>query len=477
MRFFRLALLTCLLISLGGMLAPHPVRADETLLIVGEDGEWQDLRAAIEAAPAGATIEVRGGTYTGHFEITKPLTLRGVQWPIIDGLGKGSILSIRAPDVTITGFVIRNSGSSLDEENAGIESEAPRTTIENNHFEDILFGIYLREAHESIIRNNILVGKDIELARRGDAIRIWSSHSTIIENNHVRRGRDVVLWYSEQLTVRNNVVENGRYGLHFMYCDDADISGNTLRHNSVGAFLMYSRRLAFHHNRIESNRGPSGYGIGLKDMDDAIIQENIFADNRIGAFLDNSPREIDSTMRFEHNVFAYNDIGVAMLPSVERNTFYINSFIENVQQVAIKGGKQGKLHANTWMNNYWSDYVGFDADNDGIGDIPYRAQHLFENLTDRKPELRIFLYSPVMQAIDFAARALPIVRPQPRFEDPHPRMHPSFPQGVPPAAATSPRPMVALGLGLLLLAGLLLWKMIPQNAYTPVRTGTMVGER
>jgi len=211
--------------------------------------------------------------------------------------------------------------------------------------------------------------------------------------------------FASDLIVRDNIIEDGRYGLHFMYCDDADVSRNILRQNSVGAFLMYSRRLRLRYNRIESNRGPSGYGVGLKDMDDAIIKENIFADNRIGAFLDNSPREVESTMRFEHNVFAYNDIGVAMLPSVKRNEFYTNSFIENVQQVTIEGGSGGDLSGNTWQGNYWSDYAGFDADDDGIGDVPYRAQRLFENLTERKPETRILLYSPVMQAVEFAPHA------------------------------------------------------------------------
>lgn len=464
MKRLRLAFSIILAVLAGGYLLPtHAFATEPPVIVVGQNGAWQDLQAALDVAPEGAIVEVAGGTYTGHIEITKPLTLRGINWPVIDGLNQGSIISITAPDVTISGFIIRNSGSSLDEENAGIESQAPRTRIENNHFENILFGVYLREAHGSIIRNNTFTGKDLELPRRGDAIRIWASHNTTIEGNHVQRGRDVVLWYSEHLTVRNNIVEEGRYGLHFMYCDDADVSRNILRQNSVGAFLMYSRRLHLHHNRIESNRGPSGYGVGLKDMDDAIIEENIFADNRIGAFLDNSPREVDSTMRFEHNVFAYNDIGVAMLPSVKRNEFYMNSFIENVQQVTIEGGSGGDLSGNTWQGNYWSDYAGFDADNDGIGDVPYRAQRLFENLTERKPETRILLYSPVMQAVEFAARVAPIVQPQPKFEDPQPRMQPSFPQGVPSHQQASPTPMVLFGGILLSVAIVILLTAIPRR--------------
>ncbi len=112
-----------------------------------------------------------------------------------------------------------------------------------------------------------------------------------IEDNVVDKGRDVVLWYSERLMVRNNMISNGRYGLHFMYCDDATIEYNRLLNNSVGTFLMYSRRLTHAQQYHCQQPRPSGYGVGLKDMDDAVIEDNLFLDNRVGAHLDRSPRK------------------------------------------------------------------------------------------------------------------------------------------------------------------------------------------
>ena len=101
-------------------------------------------------------------------------------------------------------------------------------------------------------------------------------------------------------------MRNGRYGLHFMYCDDALITQNRLLDNSVGAFLMYSRRLHMINNTVAGNRGPSGYGIGLKDVDDALVADNLFLNNRTAVYLDGSPREVDSIGQFTGNVFAYN---------------------------------------------------------------------------------------------------------------------------------------------------------------------------
>ncbi|HFC12698.1 MAG TPA: hypothetical protein ENJ56_07630, partial [Anaerolineae bacterium] len=182
------------------------------------------------------------------------------------------------------------------------------------------------------------------------------------------------------------------------------------------------------------NRGPSGYAIGLKDMDDIIIEENLFLDNRIGAHLDTSPREVDSIGRFTNNVFAYNDIGVELQPSVRNNHFQGNSFVENEEQVSISGrGTPGK---NLWtvngQGNYWSDYVGYDADHNGQGDLAYKSERLFENLMAQEPGLRLFLYSPAVNAIDFAAKAFPFVQPKPKLIDTLPEMQPVIPEGAPP---------------------------------------------
>jgi nitrous oxidase accessory protein len=164
----------------------------------------------------------------------------------------------------------------------------------------------------------------------------------LIEGNRVENGRDVVLWYSEKLTVRENQISGGRYGLHFMYCDDATIRENQLLGNSVGAFLMYSRRLNLVDNTIAFNRGPSGYGVGLKDMDDAQLIGNLFYDNRIGAHLDNSPREIDSIGLFEGNIFGFNDIGVSMMPSVRHNSLLKTALLKTKNRSALRVGVRSR---------------------------------------------------------------------------------------------------------------------------------------
>jgi nitrous oxidase accessory protein len=187
--------------------------------------------------------------------------------------------------------------------------------------------------------------------------------------------------------------------------------------------------------------------------------ENLFLDNRIGAHLDTSPREVDSIGQFTGNVFAYNDIGVQMMPSVRHNEFTANSFVDNGEQVAIAGG--GQLRENSWtvaeQGNYWSDYAGYDANTDGLGDFDYKSERLFEDLVQRRPDLRLFLYSPATNAIDFAAKAFPLVRPQPKLTDSHPLMSPRIPTDAPALPQATNSAWYGFSLLLLVIISGLVW--------------------
>jgi nitrous oxidase accessory protein len=395
-----------------------PTRADE-------GGAAFDLQSVVRQASPASTIQVPAGVYRGPVVIGTTLSLIADGEVVLDGGGDGDVVVVKAPHVTVRGFTIRNTGDSLDRENAAITVLAPDARIEDNRIENALFGIYVRGADRAVIRGNVIRGKDLPVQRRGDGIRLWQTHHAVVENNTLDCCRDAVMWYSDHITLRNNTVSGGRYGLHFMYSSGNVIEGNCLHDNSVGAFLMYSRDLVMRHNIIARNRGPSGYGIGLKDMDGAEISGNLVVGNRVGMQIDGSPFSPRVTHRYGRNVFANNDIGVAFLPSVKRNEFVDNAFIDNMEQVAVLGS--GSFSGNPFTvdgrGNYWSDYRGFDLDGDGVGEMPYRAESLFENLMDREPKLRMFVYSPAQQALELASRAFPIMQPRPKIVDEKPLMH------------------------------------------------------
>jgi len=432
--------------------APKQPRAEINTGLIG---------VRVRAAKPGDVIRIPPGIYRERIRIDKPLSILGEPGAIIDGGGTGEIVEIAASDVTIRGFLIRNTGIDLDQENCAIRVLAPRATIENNTLENILFGIDMRDAHDSVVRGNRIGGKKLDVARRGDGIRLWRSDRALIENNFIHDGRDAVLWYSQGITVRGNTAINCRYGFHLMYSDDVTLEDNEIAHNSVGIYLMYSRGITIRKNRLIKNRGPSGYGLGLKETDRFSITDNLIVANRAGVYLDGSPLSTQAPGVFTRNTVAYNDVGLAFLPAVRGNRFTLNNFIDNVEQVSILG--RGSLKDNEFWHeetgNFWSDYLGYDQNRDGVGDFVHESHTLFENLIDRHPKLRILLFSPVEQAIEFVGRAVPSVRPEPKFTDEVPLMQPVHVDAGQPAQradraglAITAGSMLACGLGLSLLA-------------------------
>jgi nitrous oxidase accessory protein len=414
----------------------------------GVERSFADLGSALRVARDGDTIRVDGGTHLGPFVVRRAINLLGQNGAVLDGGGQGTVITFTQPGARLTGFTIRGSGGRNDREDGGVTAHGS-ITVQGNRLEDVLYGISIKTAPDSVIVDNMVTGRAIDAGRRGDAIRVWESPHSRIASNVVTGARDVVMWYSEGLEVRDNVIRGGRYGLHYMYCDDSVIRGNRLERNSVGAYIMYSRGLSIERNVFAANHGPSGYGLGLKDGDDIRARNNVLVANRVGLYLDNSPARRDAINVIQANTLAYNDIGIALLPGVQRNRFEANNFIENFAQVGVLGG--GSARGNEWtpdgIGNYWSDYVGYDSQGDGVGDVPHEAGSVFHSLLASRPEMALFALSPAQSALELASRTFPVFRPPAILADTAPRT-----VALPPPVAAPPVDLA----GMLVLSGFLL---------------------
>ena len=72
--------------------------------------------------------------------------------------------------------------------------------------------------------------------------------------------------------------------------------------------------------------------------------------------------------------------------------------------------------------NSWGQYRGFDANRDGIGDVPYRLEDSMDALIRRNPLIQAFLYTPAHLALETAARMFPLYRQRPVLVDERPLM-------------------------------------------------------
>ena len=135
----------------------------------------------------------------------------------------------------------------------------------------------------------------------------------------------------------------------------------------VGIEISDTRNVEILNCKVEMNTAGEGKGIELRNASNCLIARNIIANNIYGIFL----REGSVNNTIVGNTVSHNSVGLKIADTYsENNLIYHNNFIENEQQVVY-------FASNIWDNgypsggNYWSDYSGSDANNDGIGDKNY----------------------------------------------------------------------------------------------------------
>jgi nitrous oxidase accessory protein len=379
------------------------------------------LQPLVDATPEGGVLRPPPGTYAGPVVITRAVTVDGGGQVTVDGGGRGTVLTIQASGVTLRGLRLVHSGTLHDTVDSGVKLVGSRNLVEENRIEDCLFGIDLAQSNENVVRRNLIDSKSLEIAFRGDAIRLWYSFRNQIVENEISDSRDVVLWYSEGNHVSRNRITGSRYALHTMYAHKNFVEDNEFRGNLTGIFLMYSDDMEIRRNRIIGAQGAAGVGVGFKETSGVVIEGNDIVYCATGIYLDVSPYETDRHNRFHRNRLAYNGVGVNFHTDWEGNVFTDNEFRGNFTQVAVRGG--GGALRNVWQRNWWDDYEGFDRDRDGTGDSPYELRAYADRLWMEIPPLAFFRGSPVLEVIDFLERLAPfssptlIVRDEaPRFE-------------------------------------------------------------
>ena len=97
-----------------------------------------DLKHFIENSAPNDTLIIRAGTYyVSGLVIDKPLCIIGEKGAIIDGAGKGQIMTIKANKVSISGLEFRNTPVSYISDNAAIKLDSAFDChIFNNRFDN-----------------------------------------------------------------------------------------------------------------------------------------------------------------------------------------------------------------------------------------------------------------------------------------------------------------------------------------------------
>jgi len=383
------------------------VSASAKKIVVGSDQSITSLKEAVSIANDKDTILLSAGVYKeGNIAITKSIFVIGIGNPVLDGENKYEILTVSGKNITISGITFRNSGYSALNDYASIKViDAYNITIENNAIFNAYFAIHVSNTSYAVIRRNTIAGSPKSEQLTGNGIHLWKSNHAFIDGNHVQGQRDGIYFEFVSLsTVQNNLSENNiRYGIHFMFSNDDGYFNNTFRKNGAGVAVMYSKRVNMEWNHFEQNWGGSAYGILLKDISDSYIQHNTFFKNTIGLHLEGTSR-----IEIRENLFKENGWAIKVQASCEDNSFHHNNFIGNSFDV----GTNGTMVLNTFSNNYWDKYEGYDMNKDGVGDVAYHPVSMYSMIVEENPNSLILLRSFMVNLLDKAERAIPSLTPE-----------------------------------------------------------------
>ena len=360
---------------------------------------------------------VPAGTYEGDLLIDRPITLVGVDRPVLRGSGHGSVVRVSSADVTIDGFDIDGRGNGdLGRDTSGIHVAAPRVTIRDCRDPRLPVRHLPRESDDAVLEDNIVAGiPGRSPGEIGSGIHVWNSQRFRLAGNTVTGTRDgFYIQSSSHGDVRGNRATDLRYGLHYMFSDDNVFEDNVFENGAAGAALMYSNRMKFRRNRFVRNRGFASVGLLLKACDDVVAEDNLIADNARGIFLEGSNRN-----HFRRNVVAMSDMALVIYDSSGANVFEGNAFVGNLAPLSLSGRRTD----TRFDRNYWSDHREPDLDGDGVADRPYRLSNVFDHVRGNLTAADLFSHSIAAMALGAAERSFPVLDPVP-VVDAHPLARP-----------------------------------------------------
>ena len=376
-------------------------------IVVGKDKVVTSLRKAVALAKAYDTILLEKGIYKeGNIIIDKPITLIGINEPVLDGEGKNEILTISGQDILVKGIHFANAGYSSMNDFAALKMiDAVNVIIENNKVSNAYFAIHVANSSYSIVRNNTIKGSPKTEQTTGNGIHLWKCENMLIEDNHIEGHRDGIYFefVTHSIIQSNYSTKNIRYGLHFMFSHNDAYLNNTFKDNGAGVAVMYSRKVLMHSNLFDKNWGPNAYGILLKEISDSRILHNTFFQNTVAILMEGTNR-----IEVQRNSFQANGWAMKVQASCDENTFFWNNFQGNTFDL----GTNGTMTLNKFYSNYWDKYEGYDLNKNGYGDVAYHPVSMYSMVVEQNPNSLLLLRSFMVTLLDKAEKAIPSLTPE-----------------------------------------------------------------
>ena len=416
-----------------------------------------DLQQVLDSSRDGDIISLSPGRYLGSFTVSKQISLQGKvvtgKKAIIDAQGSGHALILTNSHITISDLTIINWGDDLTEQNSGIYSNekvagerAIGLVIKNNTLLGDGFGIWLNHVTKATVFNNQVKGNlALRSADRGNGIQLANvTHSHVFKNESYEVRDGIYVISSQNNLIENNVMHDLRYGIHYMYSYDNTVKDNFAYNTRAGYALMSSRRLTITGNKTIDSED---YGFLLNFITQSTFTNNHIknvwtkAENKVlgrdgkGLFVYNSGYNT-----IADNIIDTAEIGIHLTAGSEEVKIYGNSFINNPTQVKYVSNKKQEW-SKDGRGNYWSNYLGWDMNNDGIGDTIFEPNDGIDKLVWQYPEMKILMDSPAILILRWVQNQFPVLKP-PGVKDSYPLM--LKPEGIQPSSLATSKMMPGL---------------------------------
>lgn len=390
-------------ILLIGLLLALPLSAAERAVAPGTGS----LAVAIAGSLPGDVLTLTDGAYAGPVTIDRPLTIVGPRGAVVDGAGQGSVLTIAASDVTLTGFTVTGSGRVNQDLDAGVKilKGADRARIEKLLVTGNMHGIDVHGGHDAVVTGNEIIGTNSpRMNERGNGIYVWNSPGTLLDGNEIRYGRDGIFSNASADSIyRNNVMRDLRFAVHFMYTKNTEVSGNVSVGNHLGFAIMFSDRARILNNL---SLGDREHGLMLNYSNNADVSGNLVrGGTKKCLFIYNAHKNLIWDNRFEGC-----GIGIHFTAGSEKNVLTSNAFIANREQVKYVGTRNMEW-SYEGRGNFWSDHPAFDLNGDGIADSFYRPNDLMDQILWSQPAASLLIGSPAVQLVRWSQRDFPATLP------------------------------------------------------------------
>lgn len=307
----------------------------------------------------------------------------------VEGQGGGTVSGIKLvkrSGVTIKNIVVKgfyygiyladSSGVSVSASNLTsnwgygifLERSSGNTISGCSLSRNALFDVYLTLSSGNTVRGNVLIGNGLFTNTPGNSVEdntINGKPLVYLEEKTgltVADAGQVILIRCKDVIVENLNLSGSGFGVLLLHTSNSVIRGNVIARMGYYGVILFNSS----HNVITGNLvSRSGEGVHLTaGSSKNVVTGNVISNNyHSNLFIFRSSDNV-----IAKNIISNGSYGIFLHYS-SGNKIYLNDFVSNKRQVVATNC------SNAWddgtKGNYWSDYTGTDANNDGIWDKPY----------------------------------------------------------------------------------------------------------